>query len=309
MTHKLAIVCDPGIDGAFALTLALHDPNLEVLGLAATAGNVSAEQATRNAHIVIEQLDPTRWPRLGEALAVEYDVAGTQLHGQNGLGNSSFPCARLHSPVASDKLLVELVRQYPEEVTVLCLGPLTVVASALERDGEFRNLVHRLVCVGGTIAEPGNAGPVSEFHFYCDPLSARMVLNAAIPTTLIPLDVTRKLIFAPTDMQQLPPESTNAGRFLRRLIPYAISATSNIYGIEGFHLKDVVGLAEVAVAGAVKTQTMSVDVEVRGELTRGMTVADRRTWRNRRPNVEVATEIDVRAVREYMDRILQNCGA
>jgi len=308
MAHKLAIVCDPGIDGAISLALALHDPNLEVLGLAATAGNVNAEQATRNVHIVVEQLDPVRWPRLGAAPQVEYEVDGTRLHGPTGLGVTAFPCARLHSPVASDKLLVELVRQYPDEVTVLCLGPLTVVAGALERDPEFRKLVNRLVCVGGAISEPGNAGPVSEFHFFCDPLSARIVLNAAMPTTLIPLDVTRRLLFAPTDLQQLPPEATNVGRFLRKIIPYAISATSNIYGIEGLHLKDVVGLVEIAVPGAIKTQEMAVDVEVRGELTRGMTVADRRSWQARRPNVEVATEIDQRAVREYIERIWRSCN-
>jgi inosine-uridine nucleoside N-ribohydrolase len=307
MAHKLAIVCDPGIDGAFALTLALHDPNIEVLGLAATAGNVDAEQATRNVHIVVEQLDPVRWPRLGAAPSVDYEINGKQLHGPNGLGTTSFPCARLHSPVAGDKLLVELVRQYPDEVTVLCLGPLTVVAGAIERDPEFRKLVNRLVCVGGAISEPGNAGPVSEFHFSCDPLSARIVLNAAMPTTLVPLDVTRKLIFAPTELQQLPAEATKAGRLLRHILPYGISATSNIYGIEGFHLKDVVGLAEIAVPGAVKTEAMAVDVEVRGELTRGMTVADRRSWRMRRPNVEVATSMDSKAVREYMDRVLQHC--
>src|SRR6476659_5133585 len=65
MSQKVALVNDPGIDGAFAVALALFDPNLEVLGLAATAGNVSAQQATNNIHILIEQLDPPRWPRLG----------------------------------------------------------------------------------------------------------------------------------------------------------------------------------------------------------------------------------------------------
>ena len=74
MTRKLVIVADPGIDGAFAIALALHDPQLDVLGLAATAGNVTGEQATKNVHILVEQLDPPRWPRLGTALPVEYEV-------------------------------------------------------------------------------------------------------------------------------------------------------------------------------------------------------------------------------------------
>src|SRR5262249_40587906 len=162
-------------------------------GLAATAGNVSAEQATKNVHILVEQLDPARWPRLGAALPVEYDVDGTRLHGATGLGGVDFPCARLHHPHPADKLLIDLVRQYPKEVTVVVLGPLTAVARALDRDPELPSLVHRLVCVGGAWHEPGNASAVAEFHFYCDPPAARQVVRCGAPLTLIPLDVARKL--------------------------------------------------------------------------------------------------------------------
>src|SRR5262245_22445026 len=98
MAHKVVMICDPGIDGAFAVALALHDPALELLGLAATAGNIPAEQATKNIHILVEQMDPPRWPRLGAALPVEYDTDGTRLHGPEGLGSTSFPCVRLHHP-------------------------------------------------------------------------------------------------------------------------------------------------------------------------------------------------------------------
>src|SRR5262245_10053289 len=192
MTRNLVIVADPGIDGAFAIALALHDPQLNVLGLAATAGNVPAEQATRNVHILIEQTDPPRWPRLGAAPPVEFDTDGTRLHGPGGLGGATFPCSELHHLHPSDKVVVEMVRQYPKEVTVVCLGPLTVLARALDRDPELPAMVQRFVCLGGAVAEPGNAGPVSEFHFYCDPLSARQVLHSGANITLIPLDVTRK---------------------------------------------------------------------------------------------------------------------
>ena len=63
MSEKIVIICDPGIDGACAVAMAVNDPDIEVLALAATAGNVPAEQATKNVHILIEQLDPPRWPR------------------------------------------------------------------------------------------------------------------------------------------------------------------------------------------------------------------------------------------------------
>src|SRR6266404_1863144 len=96
MSHKVALLGDPGIDGAFAVALALHDPELEVLGLLATAGNVSAERATKNIHILVDHLDPPRLPRLGAAPAVDYGTDGTKLHGPNGLGGVDFPCAPLH---------------------------------------------------------------------------------------------------------------------------------------------------------------------------------------------------------------------
>ena len=108
MARKVILVTDPGIDGAFAGALALYAPELEVVGLAATAGNVPAEQATRNVHILVEQLDPPRWPRLGAALPVEYDVDGSALHGANGLGGVEFPCVQLHHTHPSDKLISDL---------------------------------------------------------------------------------------------------------------------------------------------------------------------------------------------------------
>ena len=77
MPRKVILITDPGIDGAVAVALALHDAELNVLGLAASAGNVRAEQATRNVQILVEQIDPPLWPRLGAALPIDYDTDGT----------------------------------------------------------------------------------------------------------------------------------------------------------------------------------------------------------------------------------------
>jgi inosine-uridine nucleoside N-ribohydrolase len=305
MASKLILINDPGIDGAFAVALALYDPDLEVLGLAASAGNVSAEQATKNVHILIEQIDPRRWPRLGAALPVEYEVDGTRLHGPGGLGGVEFPCAQLHHPHPSDKLLVDLVRQNPKEVTVVCMGPLTVLARAIDRDPELPTLVKRLICLGGAWHEPGNASAVAEFHFYCDPAAARQVLRCGAPLTLLPLDVTRKLVFSPTDLLELPGAESRTCRFLRQIVPFGIGATSNMYGIEGFHLKDVLGVVALTLPGSLTTRSMVVDVETRGELTRGMSVVDMRPGRNATSNVEMAVGVDGAAVHSYMERVLR----
>jgi inosine-uridine nucleoside N-ribohydrolase len=304
MAHKVVLLTDPGIDGAFAITLALFDPEIDLIGLAAVAGNVSAEQATRNAQTVVEQLDPPRLPRFGTAPPVAYDSDGTRLHGPGGLGGVQFPCAQLHHKLASDKLVADLVRQYPKEVTVVALGPLTVLARAFDRDPELSTLMRRLVCLGGAWHEPGNASAVAEFHFYCDPQAARQVLRSGASTLLIPLDVTRKLLFSPSDLLQLPNPESRASRFLREIVPFGIGATSNLFGVEGLFLGDVVGVAAVALPGAISSRPTAVDVETRGELTRGMSVVDPRP--GPKPNVDLAAGVDVQAVRDYMTRILRN---
>src|SRR5213595_365761 len=117
MPNKVILIADPGIDGAFAVALALNDPDLEVLALLATAGNVSAEQATKNVHVLVEQIDPPRWPRLGAALPVSYEMDAVALHGPGGLGGVEFPCAQLHHMAAGDKLISDLVRTHPKEVS------------------------------------------------------------------------------------------------------------------------------------------------------------------------------------------------
>lgn len=305
MMRKVLIVTDTGIDGAFATVLALFDPQLDVEGLAATAGKVRAEQATSNVQIIVEQVDPPRWPRLGAALPVDFEIDCTRLHGHGGLGGTSFPCAKLHHQHSSDKLLIDVIRQYPRDVTVICLGPLTALARAFDRDPELPSLVQRIVCVGGSWHEPGTVTPVAEFHMYCDPVAARQVLRCGAPLTLIPLDVTRKLLFAPGDLLELPSPESRACQFLRQMVPYGIRMTSSLYGIEGFHLKDVVGVTAVTIPETLTTKSMAVDIEVRGELTRGMTVIDSRPTSKSTPNVDLAVGINVAAVREYIHRVLQ----
>jgi inosine-uridine nucleoside N-ribohydrolase len=190
---------------------------------------------------------------------------GTRLHGPEGLGTTSFPCAKLHHAHPGDKLINDLVRQHPKDVTLIVLGPLTTVARAMDRDPELAHLVHRIICVGGAWHEAGNATAAAEFHFYCD---------------------------------------TAAGRFLRRIAPHGIGTTSNLYGIEGFHLKDVLGIVALTLPGALSTRPTVVDVETRGELTRGMSVIDTRWTTKERPNVDLAVGVDVAAVRKYMEKIL-----
>jgi inosine-uridine nucleoside N-ribohydrolase len=304
MPQKVILIADPGIDTSFAIALALHDPELDVVGLVASAGNIPAERATQNVHLLINAIDPPKWPRLGAALPVEYEIDGTRLHGPDGLGGITLPPVTLHQPTPGDKTIVDLVRDNPREVTVIVLGPATALARAFDRDPELPVLIDRIVFLGGAWKVPGNATAVAEFHFYCDPQAARQVLRCGAPITLIPIDAARKLIFSPSDLLELPAPDSATSRFLRQIVPYGIRASSNLYGIEGFHLKDVLGVAAVSMPAKFTIEPHYVDVELRGELTRGMSVVDARPNPGATTNVELVTGVDVVGVRDYIHAIL-----
>lgn len=304
MPRKVLFVADPGIDTAFALALALNDSNLEVVGVMPTAGNVSADQATANVHTLLAAIDPPKYPKIAAALPTLYAANGVALHGAGGLGGVPFPNVSRHSLHPADKVLCELAHANPREVTVVNLGPLTTLAAALDRDPELPAVLDQTVIIGGAWKEPGNAGPVAEFHIHLDPDAAKRVFASTLHPLLITLDVTRKLIFSPTDLLELPNPDSATCKFLRQIVPFGIRASSNLYGIEGFHLKDVLGTVAVAVAGSVSSEAHSVDVETRGELTRGMTVVDARPNRGE-PNARVATSVDVAGVRDYIRRTLE----
>jgi inosine-uridine nucleoside N-ribohydrolase len=305
MSRKVIILADPGIDAAFSVALALNDPNLEVVGLLPTAGNVNAEQATANVHTLIDVIDPPKWPRLAAALPVRFEIDGLALHGPGGLGGVTFPSATRHTLHLADKVLCELAHEYPRQVTVINLGPLTTLATALDRDPGLPAVLDQTIVVGGCWRESGNSGPVAEFHIAIDPDAAKRVFHAELHPLLIPLDVTRKLIFSPTDLLELPNPDSRTCQFLRKIVPFGIRASSNLYGIEGFHLTDVLGTAAATIPAAVSSEPYLVDVETKGELTRGMTVIDGRPSQIGSPNCRVATGVAVSDIREYILRTLK----
>src|SRR5262249_52189750 len=145
---------------------------------------------------------------------------------------------------------------------------------------------------------------VAEFHFYCDPPAARQVLHCGAPLTLVPLDVMRKVIFSPSDLLQLPAPESRTSRFLSKIVPHGMGATANLYGVEGLHRKDVLGLIALSLPGALTTRPMVADVETKGELTRGMSVFDTRWVCKARPNMDLVVGVDAQAVRKYIETTL-----
>jgi inosine-uridine nucleoside N-ribohydrolase len=311
MTRKVILSVDPGIDDALAICLALFDPRIDVVAIAAVGGNVTAELATKNVETIIQVLDPPRLPRLGAATHPDPgrpELAAT-LFGSDGLGNAGFRHVELHNRRPADKVIADEVRATAEPVTIVSLGPLTTIAAALLRDPELATRVSRLVIMGGTLRGPGNVTPAAEFNFYCDPKSARTIFRTPIAKTLVPLDVTRQVTFTFSLLDLLPPETTRAGRLLHGLLPFLFRAYRERLGLEGIHLHDAVALAAVAHPELFQTEEMAGDVEDLGRLTTGATVFDQRSNRDWPNNLEVATSVDAAAVRDYVLRGISQAAA
>lgn len=297
MTRKVIIDCDPGIGDAVALCWALFDPRWEVVAVTAAEGNVPARQATRNAQAVIDHLDPPRFPRVGAASpAASAPAVDRRLNGEDGLGNAGFAVSQLHHRHAADKLIGDAVRNSPDEVTIVCLGPLTNLARAFQRDPALPSIIDRLVIAGGSVATGGNVTAAAEFNVYFDPLSARAVFRSPTTKTVLPLDVTERIAFTLDVLEDLPDETTRAGSLLRRLLPFAFRAQHEALGQESMHLHEAVVLAAALHPELFETTDLYGDVEVSGELTTGATVFDLRSPAPNRPNMEVAIDVDVEAV-------------
>ena len=310
MSRKVILDLDPGIDDAMALCLALSDPALDVVAVTAVGGNVSAEQATVNVQALIEALDPPRLPRLGMATAPDagLPVESLELFGLDGLGGVGLAVAERQHLLPSEKVICDQVRAAPHSVTIVALGPLTNVARAFVRDPELPSLVGQIVMMGGTVASPGNVTPAAEFNIYADPTSARVVFRSRSTKTLIPLDVTNRIVFGYDLFHRLPDESTRIGGLLRRLLPPAFRGYRRQLGLEGIHVHDAVALMAVLHPELFTMKPMAGDVEVSGELTVGMTVFDRRRVPAWRHNMEVAVDMERDKVIEAILQCLHDAG-
>jgi purine nucleosidase len=199
--QKIIIDCDVGVDDALALILAFHSPELEVLAVTAVNGNVPLDLVVPNIKRVLTLIRPIHPPLF--APGADRPLRGHTLyshsvHGETGLGNARIDFNeeekhwRLY-PGRAEELLPHLARQEPGEITLVAIGPLTNLGLALQRDPAGMKQFKKFVVMGGALGERGNVTPHAEFNFFTDPLAAKMVFEAGVPLTLVPLDATHQV--------------------------------------------------------------------------------------------------------------------
>jgi purine nucleosidase len=303
MARKVILDVDPGVDDAVALCLALGDPSLEVVAVTATGGSVLPEQATLNVQAIVEQLDPPRWPRLGSASDEQIlRCDGRHLFGADGLCGAHFAVAQRHHRHSSVKVICDEVRAAPGEITIVATGPLSNIAAALQQQPELAELVGHLIVLGGTLSGPGNVTAAAEFNIYCDAEAARLVFHSPVTKTIVPIDVTSRIMLNFDILEKLPDDDSFCGGVLQKILPGAFRAYRQQLGLEGIYLHDTVAVVAALRPELFTTERMHGDVEIDGTLTYGATVFDRRHQPESRPNMDVAIDMDVAAVKECILR-------
>ncbi len=320
--QRVIIDTDPGIDDALALFFALKSPEIRVEAITTVAGNAPVEYSTRNALIVLGLLNPDPRPVVaqGAAQPLEREFRPpVEVHGSDGLGELSryrnpdgsprYPEPQESpAPIPAADLILELVGRYPGEITLITLGPLTNVAQALRRDHETMRKVQQVVSMGGAILVPGNTSPTAEFNIATDPEAARIVFTAGLPLTLIPLDVTERVRLSEEALRTwVEPLADPPAQLLLDCTAHLIAFSAKFEGFPGVILHDPLTVGVVLDRVLVKTQPLHVQIETRGEITAGTTVADRRPFRAEgKPNVNVALEVEAeRFLSLFMERLCQ----
>jgi purine nucleosidase len=276
---KIILDTDPGSDDAMALMLALNSPELDVRAISVVPGNVTASQGLENALRMISLANRCDIPVAAGAQHPLFQklITAEFWHGKNGLANVELPPSRckVDSRFGPD-LIIQMVHAAPHEMTLVPVGPLTNLALALERDPSIAPLVKEVILMGGSISG-GNVNAAAEANIYNDPEAAQIVFQAGWPLTMVGLDVGDKTLLSQKYLDQLTQTHGPINDFIYSVAKYLINLAAQ-FGSPGTPMYDPLAVGVAIDATLAKAPEMHVDVETRGEFTRGETVANRRGY-------------------------------
>jgi purine nucleosidase len=345
MTARTPLILDvdTGIDDSLALLYAAASADAELVAVTCVSGNVEARQVGINTRAVLELAGRTDVEvAIGREVPLVRPLETTpETHGPQGLGHAELPPpSRPLSDRHGVDLIVEEVRGRPGEIVLVTLGPLTNLALALQREPALPRLLRGYTLMGGAFGVSGNTTPTTEWNIHCDPDAARIVFAAwaaamaedpTIPRPLaLGLDVTEQARVLPDDVVRLarragsrpddsialargedPMQATRSVasnpivRYVADALRFYMEFHARYDGFYGAFIHDPLAVAAALDRRLVTTEALYVDVETAGELTAGMTVADRRRLTGRAPNLDVALTADVGT---FLDRLIERIG-
>lgn len=320
-SRKVIFDTDPGTDDAMALMLALNSPEIDIRAITVVPGNVTAQQGLENALRMVSLANRCDIPIAAGAQHPLFQklITAEFWHGKNGLANVELPASKckVDGRFGPD-LIIEMVHAAPHEITLVPVGPLTNIALALLKDPSIVPLVKEVVIMGGAITG-GNVNAAAEANIYNDPEAAQIVFQAGWPLTMVGLDVGDKTLFSRKHLAQLGQTHGPINDFIVQVAGYLVDLSEK-FGSQGSPMYDPLAVGVAIDATLVKAPLMHVDVEIRGEFTRGETVANRHGYVERNvlhgdryviegadkvePNAKVCTDVEAeRFLQMFVTRI------
>ncbi|WP_028778035.1 nucleoside hydrolase [Shimazuella kribbensis] len=294
--QRVLLDVDTGIDDTLAISYAVRSTELDVIGITTCFGNVSVDQATDNTLHVLEQLEVDIPIAKGEGKPLFHPMHksySTHFHGENGLANQSVSRSDKHLPKHASQFIIEQVKKYPHEITIICVGSLTNLALTIMQEPEIISLVKNVVVMGGAVRVPGNNQMHAEANIYADPEAADIVFRSGIPITLVGLDVTMKTALSKKEIQKWKNHNTKVSNFLYEITDYYIDRYRNYYGDRDYcALHDPLAVAVAIDPSLVTIEPMVVSIDLEGLYSYGRTVADLRERCTDKPNVNVCVAVD-----------------
>ena len=304
--RKFILDCDPGQDDAVALFLAMSSPEaLDILGITTVAGNVPLDLTTRNARMMCDiagrQDIPVyagcERPMRREPITAEY------IHGNTGIdGVDVFePETPLQSGHAVD-FIIETAKSVP--VTLCPTGPLTNIATAIERAPEILDSIEEIVLMGGAMREGGNRSPSAEFNMLVDPHAAEIVFNCGRPVTVMGLDVTHQVLSTRERVARIQKLGNPVAEATAGMLSFFHRYDTKKYGTEGAPLHDPCTVAYLLAPELFETKACNISIETESELTAGHTAVDFWHVTDRPHNVRWTYEVDADGFYELLtDRL------
>lgn len=301
---KLIIDTDPGHDDALALLLTIKSKQFDILAITTVAGNSTITNVTRNAQAIID-LTKNELPIFsGSTQPLSRKLITAVVHGESGMAGFDTTKTKFSLTNNAAEKIIELVKKNPNEITILALGPLTNIGRALQIDPSIAKQIKKLVIMGGAINVPGNKNRVAEFNFFVDPEAASLVFESQIPKVLVSLDACNQVVLQVTDFKKI-----NNPKLKNILLPMMIEFFAGLTtdeGTKGILVYDALAAFFLIDATAFRLKKMNIVIETKGEHTFGMSVAERRSYKKVKPNVEVVIKVDQKKFLKKFLNVLGN---
>lgn len=313
MAKKIILDCDPGHDDAVAILLALGNPEIEIVGITTVGGNQSLEKVTYNARAMLEAAhahDIPVYAGSDRPLVREQEVAES-IHGETGLDGVELPVPTrpLEDMHAVNFIVKTIMESEPGTITLVPTGPLTNIALALRMEPRIAERVSEVVLMGGGFHE-GNWSAVAEFNIIVDPEAAHIVFNAPWKLTMVGLDLTHQALCTPEVQRRIEEIGTPLAVIVSGLMDFFRKTYQDNRDFVDPPVHDPCTVAYLIDPSVVQTRRCPLDVELHGELTLGMTVAD---LRGPEPSEEechtqVATKLDFDKFWNLVIQAIENIG-